>query len=129
MVPRQIRRLCGFFARESDEAVLVGDSRRLRAVLDAELPVDVREVELHRLLGDPELLADLLVREAARECRQQGCLTLAQAENLAGPPRRLELAVDRERIAVGRGSQRHGEVARVAGLRHEAARAALPRRV
>src|SRR5690349_19451891 len=31
------------FRLESGETVLVGDSGRLRAVLDAELPVDVRE--------------------------------------------------------------------------------------
>src|SRR5919197_5443435 len=90
------------FRLESDEAVLVGDSRRLRAVLDPELPVDVREVELHRLLGDPELLADLLVRESTGERRQQRRLVLAEAEILARSPRRLDLAVDLERIAVGR---------------------------
>jgi alpha-1,2-mannosyltransferase len=44
------------------EPVLVRVPRRLGAVLDAELAVDVRQVELHRLLGDPELLADRGVR-------------------------------------------------------------------
>src|ERR671934_271434 len=102
-----------------DEPVLVRVPRRLGPVLDAELAVDVRQVELHRLLGDPELLADLLVREAPGELRQQRRLALAQAEVLARAPRRLELAVDRERIAVGRGAQRNWEVARVAALRHE----------
>ena len=50
-----------------DEPVLVSVPRRLGAVLDAELAVDVRQVELHRLLGDPELLADRGVREAPGE--------------------------------------------------------------
>src|SRR5919206_1768170 len=49
------------------EPVLVRVAGRLGAVLDAELAVDVRQVELHRLLGDPELLADRGVREAAGE--------------------------------------------------------------
>src|ERR687884_1803356 len=82
-----------------DEPVLVGDARRLRAVLDAELPVDVREVELHRLLGDPELVADLLVREAAGERPEQRALPLAQAQVLVGPAVRLGGAVDAEILA------------------------------
>src|SRR5438128_43230 len=45
-----------------DESVLECIPRRLGAIRDAELPVDVRQVELHRLLGDPELLRDSLVR-------------------------------------------------------------------
>ena len=43
---------------------------RLGAVPDAELPIDVRQVELHRLLRDPELLRDLLVRQAAAPARR-----------------------------------------------------------
>src|SRR5215210_5814931 len=46
-----------------DEVVHVGVARRLRAVADAELAVQVREVELDRLLGHPQLAGDPLVRE------------------------------------------------------------------
>ena len=44
----------------------------------AELPVDIREVELHRLLGEPEPLRDLLVRESLAEQAQDRQLPLAQ---------------------------------------------------
>jgi len=53
--------------RAFDESLLVGEPRCFGAVLDAGLAVDVREVELHGLLGDPQLLRDLVVREAAGE--------------------------------------------------------------
>src|ERR687884_1032953 len=71
--------------RRLDEAVLVGDAGRLRAVRDPELPVHVRQVELHRLLGDPELLADLLVREASGQRAEERRLPLAQAQVLVRP--------------------------------------------
>ena len=51
--------------RVLDQATLVREPRRLGAVLHAELAIDVREVELHRLGSDPELLRDLVVRKAA----------------------------------------------------------------
>src|ERR687885_2969748 len=75
--------------RRLDEAVLVGDAGRLRAVRHSELPVHVRQVELHRLLGDPELLADLLVREPSRE-------RLEDVELAVGEPRLArEVLLDR----------------------------------
>src|ERR671915_524824 len=46
------------------EVVHVGVASRLGAVRDAELAVRVGEVELHRLLGDPQLAGDPLVGEA-----------------------------------------------------------------
>jgi hypothetical protein len=68
------------FARRSalaaDRVLGCGDpaaervARRLGAAADAELAVDVRQVELHRLLGDPALLADRLVESPrATACR------------------------------------------------------------
>jgi hypothetical protein len=47
--------------------VLVGEACGLGAVLHAELAIDVRQVELHGLRRDPELLRDLVVRETACE--------------------------------------------------------------
>src|SRR5262249_6614656 len=47
--------------RAVHEPLLVRVPRRLGAVRDAELPVDVGQVELDGLLGDPQLLADRLV--------------------------------------------------------------------
>ena len=64
------------------EPVLVRDARRLGAVLHAELAVDVREVELHGLRRDPELLRDLVVREPARERAENGELALRETEGL-----------------------------------------------
>src|ERR1044071_10059538 len=49
-------------ARNSDEAVLLRPPACAGPVPDAELPVDVRQVELDRLLGHPQGLRDLRVR-------------------------------------------------------------------
>jgi hypothetical protein len=65
-----------------DEPVLERVARGLRPVRDAELAVDVRQVELHRLLRDPELLADRVVREAAGEGPQDRRLALGEAGGL-----------------------------------------------
>ena len=45
-----------------DEAEPIGVPDRLGAILDAELAVDVRQVEFDGLLRDPEFLRDFLVR-------------------------------------------------------------------
>src|SRR6185437_7920963 len=50
----------------------------LGPVRHAELAVDVGQVELDGLLGHPELLADRLVREPARDRREDRRLTLGQ---------------------------------------------------
>ena len=47
-----------------DQVVQVGVAARLGAVGDAELAVRVRQVELDRLLGDPQLAGDAAVRVA-----------------------------------------------------------------
>src|SRR5262245_46486811 len=47
-----------------DDPHLAGVPRGLGAVRDAQLLEDVREVELDRLAGDGQALADLCVREA-----------------------------------------------------------------
>src|SRR5215210_5327239 len=65
-----------------DEVVHVGVARRLRAVADAELAVQVREVELDRLLGHPELAGDPPVRGAGRDHAED--LQLAAREALGG---------------------------------------------
>ena len=82
--------------RALDEPVLVGDARRLGAVLHAELAVDVRQVELHRLRRDPELLGDLVVREAARQRPEDRDLALGQAR----APSALARSVSSPPIAV-----------------------------
>src|SRR5437870_5624851 len=46
------------------EAMLISEPRRLSATPDPELSVDVRQVVLDRLLAEPELARDLLVRPA-----------------------------------------------------------------
>src|SRR5215218_11210532 len=51
----------------ADEAVALRPARRLCPVRDVELPVDVRQVELDRLLGHPELPRELRVRPALRD--------------------------------------------------------------
>ena len=68
--------------RAFHKPVLVRDARRLGPVLNAELAVDVRQVELHRLRGYPELLRDLVVREPAGERAQDRQLAVGEAERL-----------------------------------------------
>ena len=64
------------------EPVLRRDARCLSAVFDAELAIDVGEVELHGLRRDPELLCDLVVREAASERAEDRELALREPERL-----------------------------------------------
>ena len=78
--------------------MLVRDPRRLGAVLHAELAVDVRQMELHGLGRDPELLRDLVVREAAGERAEDRQLALGEAEGLCA----RALASPRRRSPYGR---------------------------
>src|SRR6185503_4520379 len=64
--------------RALDEPVLVREARGLGAIRDAELAIDVREVELDRLFRHPQLLADRLVRESARKGGEDRGLALGQ---------------------------------------------------
>ena len=48
------------------QAVEVSPAARLRAIRNIELPIDVREVELHGLLRDPEHPSDVRVRVPLR---------------------------------------------------------------
>jgi hypothetical protein len=50
--------------------VLVRDARRLRAIGDAELPIDLVQVELHGLVGEEELLVDVPFERLANDSRQ-----------------------------------------------------------
>src|ERR671930_49756 len=61
-----------------DQAVLLREADCGGAVRHAELPVDVAEVELDGLLGDPQLLADRLVREPAHHGLEDHALALRQ---------------------------------------------------
>jgi hypothetical protein len=70
--------------RAVDEPVLERVTRRFRPVRHAQLAVDVRQVELHGLLGDPELLSDRIMRQAARQRLQDRRLALGQAGRLRG---------------------------------------------
>src|SRR6476469_7712082 len=65
--------------RAFDQTVLVSEASGLGPVRDAELAIDVGQVELDGLFRDPELLADRLVREASRDGREDRCLALRQA--------------------------------------------------
>src|SRR3954454_13771156 len=65
--------------RALDEPVLVCEAGSLGAVRHAELAIDVREVELDRLFRHPQLLADPLAREAAREGGEDCGLALGEA--------------------------------------------------
>src|SRR5262245_256068 len=70
--------------RALDEPVLVREARSLRAIRDAELAIDVREVELDGLFRHPQLLPDRLVREAARQSREDRGLALGEAGRAGG---------------------------------------------
>ena len=74
-----------------DQAELVGLAHRVGAVLGAELAVDVRQVELHRLLRDPQLLRDLVVRLPARELGEDRDLAVGEAGRLGAARRRALL--------------------------------------
>src|SRR5436190_1990732 len=67
-------RLCG-----RNEAVLVGVADRAAAVGDAELAVDVREMELDGVLAQPELAADRLRRLPVCDSREDFALALRQS--------------------------------------------------
>src|SRR6187431_854841 len=72
--------------RTLDQAVLIRVASGLRPVREIQLAVDVRQVELHRLLGDPELLADRSVGKALRNGLQDRKLALRKAGRLAQAP-------------------------------------------
>ena len=74
------RRSSLFVERVVDDAALVGEPDGFRAVRRVQLAVDVRQVELDRLLGDEELFADRLIREPAGECLNDPDLARRQAE-------------------------------------------------
>src|SRR3954465_2391160 len=107
--------------RALDEPVLVREAGSLGAVRHAELAIDVREGELDRLFRHPQLLADRLVREAAREGGEDWGLALGGA----GGPRaplpgigQADRAVDR---SVDRLAERGGQVDRIDALDDEGA--------
>ena len=99
---------------------------------DADLAVDVREVELDRLLGHPELLRDLAVGEALRdETEDLELPTRQDIRRLAGGPPRSPVAAapaggtEMDRIAE-QDPDRAREVVRVGPLPDEAQRARGP---
>src|SRR5215208_4150865 len=80
------RRSGDFHESALDQAVLIRVASGLRPVREIQLAVDVRQVELHRLLGDPELLADRSVGKTLRDGLQGRELTLRQPGRLAQAP-------------------------------------------
>src|SRR3954447_11994870 len=78
-VPRRHHRESGLVL-PADETVLHRIDRGLRAVGEAELAEDVRDVRLDRALGDAELERDRLVRSPARELGED--LELARREGV-----------------------------------------------
>src|SRR4030042_1258768 len=66
---------------DARDASLDRDRHGLRALRDAELLEDARDVVLHRAAGDPELAGDLRVRRALHDERQH--LLLPRSELLA----------------------------------------------
>ena len=61
----------------SYQAVPVGPAARLGSIRDIQLPIDVRQVELHRLLCHPEHPCELAIRVALRNERENLPLTPA----------------------------------------------------
>ncbi len=57
-------------------------TRRLSAVRDVDLPVDVRQVEFHRLLGYPEHPGDLRVGVSSATSRRISKLAAGQARRV-----------------------------------------------
>jgi hypothetical protein len=112
-----------------DEPVLVRVAHGLGAVVDAELAVDVRQVELDRLFRQEQLLRDLLVREPRLERLQDGQLALTQLGGVAVPVAVLEQAERLEDRALDRLPYRSREISRIDVLDDERARAAAQRRL
>ena len=84
----------------ADKALVEREPRGFGAVGDAELAIDVRQVELDGLLGDPELLADRLVGEPA--CDRPEDFRLAIGEPRHGGRRRARALHDGRRLVDGR---------------------------
>ena len=100
-----------------DEAGLVGVDHRLHAVAEVELLEDAGDVRLRRRLGDDELLADLRVRQAAREQVEDLVLARCQLGDRAG---------GRRAAAAGRCRANSSITARVtAGARSASPRATI----
>src|SRR5438874_804559 len=73
---------CGSAAgAELQQPVLHGQRDRMSAVLRAELHVQMAEVRLHRELGDPALLRDVAVGQAARDELEDGQLPGGQCRS------------------------------------------------
>ena len=72
----------GALSRRPHEPVLVGVADRAAAVADAELAIDVREMELDRVLADPQLCADRLGRETGRDGGENRQLALCQRRHV-----------------------------------------------
>src|SRR3954447_22057770 len=72
-----------FDERTLDQAVLIRVASGLCPVREIQLAVDVRQVELHCLFGDPELLADRSVGKTSRDGLQNRELALRQPGRLA----------------------------------------------
>ena len=68
--------------RPLDDAVVIGVPDGFGAIAHVELPVDVRQVELHRLLRQKELFCDLLVRSAGLKRLENRVLALGQVDVL-----------------------------------------------
>ena len=117
----------GAQAPSPSEAVLEGVADGAAAVADAELAVDVREVELDRVLGHPQLGADRLGRLAARDRSEDRRLARGQLRALAVSGDGLGGAVE-ERVAGGDLPHQRGDVQRAHALQHVRAGAGLARR-
>src|SRR3954465_7928647 len=102
--------------RALDEPVLVREAGSLGAVRHAELPIDVGEVELDGLFRHPQLLADRLVREASRKCRENRRLALGETRRLRGALAWLGQADGAEHRSLDRLAQRRGEIDRIDAL-------------
>src|SRR5436190_868623 len=64
--------------RRPGDVVALRPERGLRAVVDADLAEDLRQVPLDRPLRDPQAAGDLLVGAAGRDERQDVALALRQ---------------------------------------------------
>ena len=76
----------------ADDAGLVGEHDELRAVAQVELEQQVRDVRLHRRLGEDQAVGDLAVGQALGDERQDLALALGELCPGAGRARRRRAA-------------------------------------
>src|SRR5207342_3345390 len=91
-----------------DQALAHGSRRRLGAALRVELVEDVPQVELHRVLGQPEAAGDLPVGEAADDTPQDVELSVGELVRVPGPRGRRRPLAAPGKLGEDAGGDRRG---------------------